>query len=127
QSTSVAKNNYRPTRLLSLGNGSYSENIIASVTATDSKPLCQSLKTVIAAVKFEPTPLDSQFAGRTNSPTLSLAESYWQQSQFHLDVARTAARRATELAPNFAFAWAQLAELEFGLGRTKQALRLLDK
>ena len=56
-----------------------------------------------------------------------LAESYFRQSRHDLEAARTAARRATELAPRSGYAWERLAELEFSFGRTREALRALDE
>jgi Tfp pilus assembly protein PilF len=60
------------------------------------------------------------------SATAWLADSYARQAQHDLAAARTSAERATELAPNFGFAWARLAELEFShghRGETAEALR----
>ena len=38
-----------------------------------------------------------------------------------MDEALVAARKAVELAPDFAFGWARVAELEFSFGRTRAA------
>ena len=56
-----------------------------------------------------------------------LAESYYQQSQLDLEKARHAAREAVALSPEFGFAHARLAEMEFGFGQTKDAQRHIRK
>jgi tetratricopeptide (TPR) repeat protein len=83
----------------------------------------EALRKVIAAVKFQTW---------TNSVVLStatgwMAESYYQQSRSKLEEALQAARNATEKAPQFGFAWARLAEMEFSFGRTAEALAALEK
>jgi tetratricopeptide (TPR) repeat protein len=50
-----------------------------------------------------------------------LAKSYYLQAHGHLDAALNAARQATGLAPEFAFAWVRLAELELGFGHREKA------
>lgn len=57
----------------------------------------------------------------TSSATAALADSYACQARGDLEAARTAAQRAVDLAPDFGFAWARLAELEFSFGRAKAA------
>lgn len=58
---------------------------------------------------------------RPKSASEWLAESYRAQATGHLPEAREAARQATVRSPKFGFAWARLAELEFGFGRTDEA------
>jgi tetratricopeptide (TPR) repeat protein len=86
--------------------------------------LANALRTVIAAVKFQTLPSSGS---PENSATASVADSYYEQSRSHLEAARAAARRATELAPNFSFAWSRLTELEFGFGRIVAAERAVRK
>lgn len=60
-------------------------------------------------------------AGRTSQPQSAshwLARSYWRQSQDDLEGALAAARRATEMSPNFGYAWVRRAEMEFAFGQT---------
>ncbi|MBM3834896.1 MAG: tetratricopeptide repeat protein [Verrucomicrobia bacterium] len=83
----------------------------------------EAIQKVIAAVKFQ------AFTG-TKAPATAtewLAESYYQQSRAHLEEALRAARKATETAPQFGFAWARLAEMEFSFGRTAETLAALEK
>ena len=49
------------------------------------------------------------------------------QSRFALDDALGSARKAVERSPKFAFAWARLAELEFGFGRLDRANEALEQ
>lgn len=63
----------------------------------------------------------------TNSPSQSLAHSYWRQSQHDLDGALADARMAVKLSPDFAFAWVRVAELEFSFGRLHAAEHALDR
>ncbi|MCI0536986.1 MAG: hypothetical protein L0Z50_17360 [Verrucomicrobiales bacterium] len=97
--------------------------------------LAGALRQLIAAVKFDQTFTPSQ------EPQLStewLARSYYLQSSVHdprnIEAALAAARRAltvSSAAPHFAYAWAQVAALEFSRGQVQlaqaavaQALRL---
>ncbi len=50
-----------------------------------------------------------------------IGRSYYLQSQGDLPGARTAARRATELSPEFGAAWVRLAEMELSFGLTGKA------
>ena len=82
----------------------------------------RALEQMIAAVKFE----DWSDGGEPQTAGEWMAESYYLQSKSQLDRAREAARKATELAPGFGYAWVRLAEMEFSYGRTPQALAALD-
>jgi tetratricopeptide (TPR) repeat protein len=67
---------------------------------------------------------------RPQSPTLAtewLAESIAQQKRLNLEASLSAARRSVEKAPDFAFGWARVAELEFSFGRIGDALEALDQ
>src|SRR5207244_13559583 len=61
------------------------------------------------------------------SSDLWLARSYYEQAHRHLEKALVAAKRATEIAPSFGFAWVRVAELEFSFGRTQRSARALEK
>lgn len=56
-----------------------------------------------------------------------MVESYAQQARANLDAAFAAARQATEQSPRSGFAWARVAELEFGFGRVTEAKEALTK
>src|SRR5438067_1927353 len=83
----------------------------------------QALLTLIAAVTLKPRP-DS------NPPQTAsdwIAESYYLQSQANLPAALEAAKHATEIDPEFGFAWTRVAELHFSFGRIPQAKAALEK
>ena len=82
-----------------------------------------ALEQMIAAVKFE----EWKREGAPETAAEWMAESYYQQSRSDLDSALAAAKKATELAPDFGFGWEQVAELQFSFGRTPQALDVLEK
>lgn len=105
---------YRAELLLSLGQVDKAKQWFENVA---SSPAAAALLKLIHAVKFEPA------EAITTNATASewLAESYYQQSRANLSAAREAARHASFLAPQFGFASARLAELEFSFGRTSAA------
>jgi Tfp pilus assembly protein PilF len=81
------------------------------------------LRELIAAVKFQPvTPLPEP----TNSSGW-LARAYYLQSRSQLPAALNAAQQAVKLAPEFGFAWARVAELEFGFEHRRAARAALDR
>lgn len=64
-------------------------------------------------------------AGASGKPRLAsvcMAESYAQQSRGTLDDALRLAREATRVSPNFGYAWARVAELEFSHGNVGEAM-----
>ena len=80
------------------------------------------VRELIAAVRFQSRPV---LTAPTNSSEW-LAHSYFLQSQSSLPAALEAARHAVQLAPNFGFGWARVAELEFGFENRKAAREALD-
>jgi tetratricopeptide (TPR) repeat protein len=56
-----------------------------------------------------------------------LARSYSDQARHDLSAALQSARNAAAKDPGFGFAWERVAELEFGFGRTEEALDALEK
>ena len=87
------------------------------------RALADALRKLIASVKFQPWPGNA-------APSLAtewMAESYQRQSRGQIDEAHAAALAATKQAPQFGFAWARLAELEFSRGHTEAALKALDR
>jgi len=86
-------------------------------------PGAVALRELIAAVKGRAT--DGNHPHSTSSELL--AHSYFLQSQRQLEEARTAVIAATKKAPTFGAAHLRLAELEFGFGRTKEAMAALER
>ncbi len=86
-----------------------------------------ALRLLIAAVKFEQRPQGLATQDHATGASLLLAESYYAQSRAGLSEARAAAQSATEVSPEFGFAWVRLAELEFSFGRTGAAKKALEK
>lgn len=94
--------------------------------------LAGALRTVIDAVSSAAR-ADGQTAGMDATVSLNarstelLARSYAQQAVQRLDDALLSARLATRRAPDFAFAWARVAELEFSFGGTREAMLAVDR
>jgi len=119
---------YRAALLLAVGGVAGAEALLvnAEVQAAPEEAgrigqLVDALRTLIAAVtgsaspKMDPATLSTQW----------LATSYWEQMRHSDDQAlrraRQAARESARLAPEFGFASARVAELEFSFGRTRTA------
>ncbi len=119
---------YLAALLLSVGGVSDASAQLAPLLAANRrgdrvKDLALSLRRQIAAVKF-------QEESSTPAPGLAtalLAESYYLQSRSKLGEALAAAREAVRLAPDFAFGWSRVAELEFGFGRIPAAREAVEK
>jgi len=116
---------------LSFGEVAEAERLLAVVNpGTSSALFAGALHKLIAVLKGQtgPSPLDALPHHVVESLATSLlVESYWQQSLEDLPEALTAARQATEASPNFSFAWARVAELEFGFGRTRAASEAVER
>ena len=86
-------------------------------------PPATALREIIAAVGFQ------EIIGLAAPTTSSewLARSYYLQSRSQLPAALAAAKHATELAPDFGFAWARTAELEFGFDHRRAARAALNR
>src|SRR6266404_5825162 len=112
---------YHAGLLLAVGRVDKAKRLLDS--ASSGTPGRQALLTLIAAVTLKPRP-DS------NPPQTAsdwIAESYYLQSQASLPAALGGARRATEIDPDFGFAWTRMAELQFSFGRVPQAKTALEK
>lgn len=111
----------RAALLLAAGQVEQTEAVLNSLPS--GSPLVRALREVIAAVKNQP------FAPTAEPSTASewVARSYSLQSRSKLAEALKAAREAVKRSPNFGAAWVRVAELEFGFGRTSDALQALDK
>jgi Flp pilus assembly protein TadD len=130
QPASDAERIYYAALVLSVGEVDKAESTLALLSSTDtsSRPqrLASALRTLIAAVKRQTIPV--------RAPELAteyLASSYYQQSlargDASLNLALENARQSAAISPQFGFAWARVAELEFGFGRTRAAESALDK
>ncbi|HEY1662172.1 MAG TPA: FecR domain-containing protein [Verrucomicrobiae bacterium] len=91
-----------------------------------TEPLAESLQTLIAAVKHES--ISMVLPSRS---TELMAASYYEQSHSQGDEslkgALDLARRATQVSPQFGFAWERVAELEFSFGHRDAAIEALDR
>jgi len=117
---------YVAALLLAVGNVVEANGQLASLQGhPGSRPqqLAEALRRLMAAVKLQPVsePPDPSLA------TSLMAESYYQQSRAQLDAALAAARGAAALAPDFGFAHARVAELEFAFGRRGPARLALER
>ena len=121
RSGSNADKVYHAGLLLAVGQVDKANRLLNA--ASPGTPGRQALLTLIAAVTLKPRP-DSN-APQTASDWI--AESYYLQSQANLPGALAAAKRATEIDPEFGFAWTRLAELHFSFGRVPQAKAALEK
>ncbi|MFO1460325.1 MAG: FecR domain-containing protein [Verrucomicrobiota bacterium] len=101
--------------LLSVGDVPNTLKILSSLPAEDRiQRLANALRELIAAVQRRACDGDLE---RTNWFTSEwMARSYCLQAGAKLSEARDAARAATVSSPEFGFAWARLAELEFSFG-----------
>jgi tetratricopeptide (TPR) repeat protein len=111
---------YRASLLLAVGQVDKAQRILDGIPA--GNPGRRTIERIVAAVKFQT--YDSDTAPLTASEWL--AQSYYEQSRSNLAAALEAARKAASLSPNFGYAWARIAELEFSFGRTRQALTALE-
>ena len=118
--------------LLAVGRVNEAGQLIAS---QPENPAASALQELMAATRGEterraPARLDANSetrrAGARRSAAL-LAQSYTLQAIADLPAARAAAQRAVALAPEFGFAHARLAELEFAFGNRRAALAELNR
>jgi tetratricopeptide (TPR) repeat protein len=122
---SASEKVYAAALQLSVGQVKEAEAGLAQIGAGDARlaALAGALREVIAAVKFQ------EWTRSTPPETATewMAESYYHQSRSKLPEALDAAKKAVEKSPNFGFASARVAEMEFSFGRTEAALKALDK
>ena len=119
QPGSPAERVYCAATLLAVGQVESAEVLLKD----DPSPLGAALREMIAAVKNQDAPRPPAPATATEW----MAESYYLQSRSRLEDARKAAQAAAAKSPNFGFAWARVAELEFSFGRTAAAKQALAK
>lgn len=106
---------------LSVGEVSNAESILTNQTS--ETPAATALRQLIATVRGEKGLVTST----PRSASEWLARSYALQASADLRQAREAAQHAARLAPDFGFAQARLAELDFAFGNHNAALRELDE
>lgn len=107
--------------LLAVGRIDEAESNLRGVP--DAAPAARALRELIATVKHQPP-------GTLANPGTSsewMARSYYHQSLSHLPEALEAASAAAKASPNFGASWIRVAELEFGFGRTSEALTALNR
>jgi len=112
---------YHASLLLAVGQVDKANRLLNATS--HGTPGRQALLTLIAAITLKPRP-DS------NAPQSAsdwIAESYYLQSQANLPGALAAAKHATEIDPEFGFAWTRVAELHFSFGRIPPAKAALEK
>ncbi|WCJ58059.1 TonB-dependent receptor [Fontisphaera persica] len=116
---------YRAGLALAVGRVDAAEALLAKVpAASPAAPLANALRTVIQAVKFE---VRAAPAAPPATASEWMAESYYYQSRSQLPSALNAARQAARLSPEFGFAVARVAELEFSFGRIAAMETQLDR
>jgi tetratricopeptide (TPR) repeat protein len=128
---------YLAALLLSVGQVEHAEKWLAKLNelkglnkAGGPARMAQALHRLIAAVKGQPVERATArgaLKGEFQLSTEWLAESYYLQAQLDLGGALWAARAATEKSPDFGFAWARVAELEFSFGHIAAAQEALRK
>ena len=120
---------YHAALLLSVGEVAEAEAVLSSIADWSGGPvrLADALRQLIAAVKDQPSVSTAQ----PELATELLAASYFEQAhavrETSLENALKLAQQATEVSPNFGFAWERVAELEFSFGHTHEALKDLRK
>ena len=121
RSRSTSGRLYRAAVLLAVGRVDDAQKEMSNLTQRASGRC--ALEQMIAAVKFQEWTRASepQTAGEW------MAESSYQQSRSNLEAALQAAKKAIEISPDFGFAWARVAELEFSFGRTPLALKYIER
>lgn len=126
---SDAEHVYKAAVLLSVGEVDKAEAELTAVSANSVRPhqLALALRQVIAAVKRQ----DVHAIANPETASECLAISYLEQSRADrttsLRNALALAKRATEIAPEFGFAWERVAELEFSFRNMNRALPALDQ
>lgn len=119
--TSTSAREFRAMLLLSVGQVAGSREALAGVPADSAGR--RAIEELIDAVNFvdRPLPRPPRTAGEW------LARSYFEQSRARLETALAAAREAARISPEFGFAAVRVAELEFSFGRTRSAMKELDR
>jgi Flp pilus assembly protein TadD len=101
--------------LLSVGQVEQAGSLLA--TTNSSSSAAHALRLMMDTIQMR----DVQPLPDPQTATEWLANSYVLQSRFDLAAALAAARKATGVTPQFGFAFARVAELEFSFGHTAEA------
>ncbi len=119
---------------LAVGRVNEAEKLLAGIPENSAATALHELIAVVrddAAERRAPSRQVPEAAtsrdGARRSASGLLAHSYALQAHADLENARAAAKQAAELAPEFGFAHARLAELEFAFGNRRAALSELDR
>ncbi len=111
---------YRAALNLSVGQVNKVNKLIKNI---HESPITEAISKMIVTVQYrEWDKNESQLATATEC----LSESYYLQSKGLLSEALFTALKATEISPNFGYAWIRLAELEFSFGQNNKALTNLE-
>ncbi|MBI3848733.1 MAG: FecR domain-containing protein [Verrucomicrobia bacterium] len=120
---SAGANALRAQLELAVGRVAEAEQVLAGLPS--DAPAAAALRELIAVVRGD-SGVD-RHVGSIHSASELLAHSYARQAQSDLPGALAAARKAASIAPQFGFALARLAELEFSFGHHRAALAELDR
>jgi tetratricopeptide (TPR) repeat protein len=115
---------YRFSAAVKLASGRI-DQVEADLRKAGEHPVVDSLRLLIDVVRKP-----AADRGEIDAPPTAegqIALSYALQSTGNLQGALDAARKAAETSPDFGLAWARIAELEFGFGRTEEAIRAVDR
>ena len=115
---------FRFSAAVKLASGRIDE-VEAGMKMAGPGPLTESLRLLIEVVKRPAGDMADLRAPAT--PEGRMALSYALQSRGDLVAALAAAREALATSPEFGFAWARVAELEFGFGRRAEAVSAVDR
>ncbi len=132
---SDAEKVYAAALLLAVGQADQSGDLLNSLARgarTNAIPhrLAEALRVVIHTVTRNETNALIPSASSGLTPQIAtelLAKSYADQANLRLEDALLSARLATRKSPEFAFAWARVAELEFSQGHIRLAMNALDR
>lgn len=120
----AAERVYRAATLLAVGQVTEATPLLDEVKNSErAVRLAAALQRMIAVVKGDSSALAPAEPGLA---TEWLAESYAHQARSDLPNALAAAQAASGKSPNFGFAGARAAELEFSFGQTERALAALE-
>jgi Flp pilus assembly protein TadD len=110
---------------LAVGRVDDSESLLGGLS--QELPAANALRELIATVQGMGTQGEPPRLPDSATSSQWLARSYLLQSKSRLAEALVAARRATQAAPDSGFAWARVAELEFGFGHRRSAREALTE
>jgi hypothetical protein len=128
QPTSAAERVYLAGLLLSSGQVSSSRSMLAELPSDGPLvPAVRALERMMLAVQSHVADTNTLSGDAPSTASEWLALSYDEQARLRLKASLDAAKRAVELAPEFAFGWARVAELEFSFGRRAAAQTALDR